>query len=295
MDKVNDITSSLRKSVRQFFAIAKYSILQRLMNPRIICILVLVSVYIWSNFSFVSETVKLLDTRINPLIFPFFCDDFFARIVLGLSLAFLYSDAPFINKNQPYVIIRSKRTAWAIGQIFHVIIFSAIYFLILNLVAFIVLMPDATLSTDGWGKVVNTLAQTDLTYQFGSISFPYKITTLYSPIEAFVMNFLLNWGMACFMGLMMFVLNLHFGKMIGTISAIIVVAFDLLVYNYLGGIFWWISPLSLSRLSMLDPKGITGYPSPTYALFFYGIGILIFSAIIILLIKRKSIEISSES
>lgn len=294
MDKLDDFKTRLRKTAGQSFAIAKYSVLQRLVNPRIICIVVLVSVYIWNSFSFVSDVVKLLDTRINPLVFPFFCDDFMARIVLGLSLAFLYSDAPFVNNNQMYVLIRSKRIAWALGQIFHVIVFSGIYFMILNLVAFIVVLPNATLSTSGWGKVINTLAQTDLTVQFNAIQFSYKHISLYSPIQDFVLTFLLSWGMASFIGLMMFALNLNFGKLAGALSVTILIFFDLLVYNSLGGIYRWISPLTLSHLSALDPQGITDLPSLTYAFCFYCVWIVLFSVIIVVTVRGKAIEAPSD-
>ena len=50
MDKLDDFKTRLRKTAGQSFAIAKYSVLQRLVNPRIICIVVLVSVYIWNSF-----------------------------------------------------------------------------------------------------------------------------------------------------------------------------------------------------------------------------------------------------
>ncbi len=280
---------------RQTFAIAIYSVKQRLTSPRVICLLVIFGVFVCDNMSFADQAAELMDLRINPLLYPFLASDVVKQLVIFAGVIFLYSDAPFINKSQPYVIIRSKRTVWALGQILHIIIFSAVYFFILMAISFVVVIPHATFSTDGWGRLATILAESNLTSQLDmNFLFPEKIVTAYSPGEAFILTFLLNWALASFFGTLMFALNLNFGKMAGPAISSTLVLMDLLIVNY-PFVGFECSPVSMSRLSVLDPLGVSNYPSPTYAFCFYTIGILIFSVIIILSIKRKSIEISSES
>jgi len=86
-------------------------------------------------------------------------------------------------------------------------------------ISILVLLPNATFATKGWGKIINTLAQTDIETQ---IKLPFgilkKITTFYSPFEAFALSFLLNWSTACFLGLTLLLVNLKFNRRIGLVT-----------------------------------------------------------------------------
>lgn len=296
MDKVSLTAESIPFMGKRICSIAIYSVRYKLISPRVICLFVLLATFVWSNISPVIEAVKIVDLRVNPLLFPFLSSNTVYQLIIFLGVLFLFSDAPFIDKNQPYIIIRSKRTIWALGQILHVIMLSASYFLILMGISILVVLPYATLATDGWGKLVNTLAQTNLDVQVGmTFDFSKQIVSLYAPLEAFLYCFLLNWGMASFLGLLIFAINMKFSKMIGILIGLSVLLFDLLSLNNLSSTSVYFSPLSLSRLSMLDPKGITIYPSVTYALVFYCVSIVLLSICIVAEVKTKDIEISSEA
>jgi hypothetical protein len=291
MDKTAFMAKKIGSECRRAFAIALYSVRKRMTSPRVICIFVMLGVYIWSNMTFVPEITKMLGLRINPIIFPFFSSSPIPQLVLYSGIVFLYSDAPFIDETQPYIIIRSKRTTWAWGQILHIIMFSGLCFLILIGFSMLVALPDATLATNGWGKVINTLAQTNAG-SATSLSFYIsdKIPTAYSPLQALVYCFLLNWGMTSFLGILMFAANLRFGKMVGPVLGGIILLYDLLVLNTFAIKYYKTSPLSMSRLSMIDPNGLTEYPSTSYAFAFYAIGIVICSAFIVLSVKKQTIE-----
>lgn len=92
------------------------------------------------------------------------------------------------------------------------------------------------------------------------------------------------------MGLLIFAANLRFGKMIGPVLGGMILLYDLLVINTFGISYYKTSPLSMSRLSLVDPKGITAYPNMTYAFIFYGIGIAICSVFIVISVKKQTVE-----
>ncbi|WP_455716532.1 hypothetical protein [Anaerosporobacter sp.] len=281
--------------VKKIFCIAIYSIRQWLTNPRIICLFVLMSLFVWNDIQVIGELTVKTGIRTNPLISPFFSNDPIKQLILLAGIVFLFSDAPFINKNQPYIIIRSKRVPWVLGQILYIAMASAIYFLFLMLVSILVLLPHATFATNGWGKIVQTLAQTNagaqINLQFGISK---EIITFYSPWEAFGLSFLLNWGVACFLGLILFVINLKFNRMLGLVAGGVILFFDLLVTNMLSPSFYHISPVSLSRLSVLDPMGVSLFPNLTYPFVFFGVSIVILSILLVVSIKKTTIEITSE-
>lgn len=281
--------------VKKIFCIAMYSIRQWITNPRIICLFVLMSAFVWNDFEVIGNLTGMTGIKTNPLIFPFFSSDPVKQLILLAGIVFLFSDAPFINKNQPYIIIRSKRIPWVLGQILYIVMASAIYFLFLMLVSILVLLPYGTFATNGWGKIIQTLAQTDvgaqIKLQFGITK---EITTFYSPFEAFGLSFLLNWGVACFLGLLLFVINMKFNRMLGLVAAGVILFFDLLVTNMLPPTFYHFSPVSLSRLSVLDPMGVSLFPKLTYPFVFFSVSIVVLSALLVVSIKKISIEITPE-
>lgn len=281
--------------VKKIFCIAMYSIRQWITNPRIICLFVMMSAFVWNDLEVIGDLTVRTGIKTNPLIFPFFSSDPVKQLILLAGIVFLFSDAPFINKNQPYIIIRSKRIPWVLGQILYIVMASAIYFLFLMLVSIVVLLPYATFATNGWGKIIHTLAQTDvgaqIKLQFGITK---EITTFYSPLEAFGLSFLLNWGVACFLGLILFVINLNFNRMLGLVAGGVILFLDLLVTNMLPPTFYHFSPVSLSRLSVLDPMGVSLFPNLTYPFVFFSVSIVVLSALLVVSIKKISIEITPE-
>lgn len=286
--------NELLARVKKIVNIACFSIRQRIDNPRIICLFVLLTIYIWNNMLAVNDVANSLDMRVNLLIFPFFSSHVIKQLVLYACIVFLFSDAPFINETQPYVIIRSRRTTWALGQILHIILFSGMFFAALMLVSVLVLLPNGSLLTDGWGQVVNTLHYTNIGEQFGlSFSLYGNVLNRYTPFEAFVFCFLLNWCMTSFIGVLIFAVNLIANQVVGPIIAGAVVLLDILVFNSFDGMEY-ISPLSLSRLSNLDRSGIGKEPSITYAFCFFLTAIAILSAISVILSKKRSMEIMPE-
>lgn len=144
--------------VKKIFCIAVYSVKQWATNPRIICLFALMGIFVWNDFQVIDDLAAKTGIRTNPLIFPFFSNDPVKQLILLAGIVFLFSDAPFINKNQPYIIIRSKRIPWVMGQILYIVIASAVYFLFLMSVSILVLLPQGTFITNGWGKIINTLS-----------------------------------------------------------------------------------------------------------------------------------------
>lgn len=282
--------------VKKIFTIAIYSIRQWKADLRILLLFLCMVMFIWNDLSVVSSFASRMDMNTNPVYFPFYSSDIIKQLILLAGIIFLFSNVPFINKNQPYVIIRSKRLFWVLGQILYIIMASGIYYITLIGASIIVLLPNITFATDGWGKIINTLAQTNtgelIKLQFGISE---KIVTSYSPFQALGLSFLLNWGMASFMGLLMFAFSLKFNRKIGLFAGSMLLFFDLLVINGLPYKFYCLSPVTFSRLAMLDPTGVSMLPKLTYPFIFFGIGIILLSVISVVSIRNKPIKITPET
>ena len=281
--------------VKRIFAIALYSIRQWTAELRILLLFIFMVLFVRADIAAIGDFAKEMGVAVNPLVFPFYSSDVVKQLIVLSGIIFLFSDAPFINNNQPYVIIRSNRLSWVSGKSIYIMMASAVYFFVVMGASVITLLPNAFFQTDDWGKIINTLAQTNagslINLQFAVSE---KITDYYSPIMAFFLSFFLNWSVACFMGLLIFLISLKFHRMFGLLAGAIVLFWDLLVINTLPIRFYYASPITLSRLGMLDPSGTSNYPDIMYSFVFFGIGIALLAVLLMSGIRNQSIEITAE-
>lgn len=286
---------SLCSQAKRIFSIAAFSVRQRLTSPHTIVVMLILAVYIWDTYTPIKEFIAASGIKINPFIFSFFSDTTTRHSILYAGVIFAFSDTPFLNRSQPYIMIRSKRIPWVLGQVTHIIIFSGLFHLLLMLVSFVAILPSASFATDGWGRVVKTLSETNACMQYNiAVGFSSRIVTYYSPLTASIGTFLLNWLGTSFLGTLMFALGLSTKPFVGTgVSAGFIVA-DYFVTALFSAREYRLSPLTLTRLGALDVTGVSDYPSMAYAVCFFIIGTALFAAIAILAIRKRPIEVISE-
>ncbi|MCR5793664.1 MAG: hypothetical protein K6G65_10890 [Lachnospiraceae bacterium] len=277
--------------IRRICAVATYSLRQWGVDIRIRVLFLLMFVYLWSELSPINSLSEMTGVNVNPLIFVFYSDGIVKKIILLAGVIFLFADVPFFDESQLYVMIRCKRTNWVLGKVLYIIMASGLYFVYLEVVSVFVLIRNAYISFGDWGKVVNTLARTNagasIQLQFGISD---KIITNYTPQTALVTSFMLNWGIGIFIGLLMFIISMKFNRTAGMLVASMLVFFDLLVLNNLPYKWFYVSPVTLSRLGTLDPKGITTFPTLTYAAFFFIGAAFIMTIVLVFQIKNTVVE-----
>ena len=68
--------------------------------------------------------------RLSPWIFPFLYGSYYSKLLFFFPLVLIFSNAPFMDRNQLYVVIRSGRYRWCLGQMLYIILASALYFIL---------------------------------------------------------------------------------------------------------------------------------------------------------------------
>lgn len=276
-------------NIKICFSIATNNIRKWSANPRIYVLLILMVMFAWHYVSPYVSAAKALGYRVTPWIFPHMINFSTLQRYIMLGLILLFCDAPFMDNTQPYVIIRSKKTTWAIGQIIYIALATAIYLITLVCLCIIVLLPVMYFS-DGWGKILTTFANSNAGSQFRIEYVSYRIVSSYSPIQAMILSLILEWVVGILLGLVMFATNMYFKRGVGAIVAITIVMFD--TFIDFGSVYVSkFSPVSFPRLGIIDSSGISNKPSPAYicAFFIISIAVLIFMSIHS--IKRKSLEV----
>lgn len=276
--------------VKIMFSIATHHLRKWFINPRIYLIFTIMILYLYSKISPVNTFCMGNKYKITPYIFSFLMSDPNSVLIIMLGIVLLFCDAPFIEIDQPYMIMRSGRTLWVLGQIAYIVIASIVYFFIVVLFTMLILLPNLEFSIE-WGKVIGTFAQTDVVYQHGiTIPFDFSIYNVYTPLRAMFFSFLNCWLVSVFLGTSMFVLNLNSSRSAGTIGAALLVLWQMVVTKTWTG-FTRFSPVTWVSLSKIDTNGSTLYPTGEMIY----IAILTIIAVLILLsvysMKKRDINI----
>ena len=79
------------------------------------------------------------------------------RLWIMLLPMLLFCDAPFLDEQQPFLIVRTGRLRWGAGQILYIFAASAVFYLVSFLIMALMLLPYLEFSLD-WGKVIRTLS-----------------------------------------------------------------------------------------------------------------------------------------
>lgn len=262
-------------------------------NPRIYVIALLVVGFLSMVERPIVTLCKMVSISVTPWVFPFFATEDYIRLMLMLGVALLFCDAPFIDSAQPYVIARSGKYRWVIGQILYIIVAAAIYFLFVFAISILMLNCHLMITSD-WGKVIGTLAQTNAGTQLGMRMNFYTIFISYAPVHAMLLAFLMAWLCGIFLGLVIFTMNMYFKRSVGALIATGFILLDLFVNDAtIGGLAngLYFSPISWANISKLDITGLSTNPGLLYAITVLLILIAVLIAVSVHAIRKKDIDV----
>lgn len=278
------------KKIRACLSIAQNNLYKWVLNPRIYLVAVLLGAYFHSRIFPILQFCDYYEVGISPFLFPFFLSDDHVVLIVSLGAMLLFCDAPFIDLEQPYIILRAGRKNWVLGQILYLIIASILYTAFAFLMMLLLLLPKLELQFD-WGKVIGTLVQTTTGSEFGiSIPFDRYIYFGYSPVGATGLSVLLCFSVVLFLGVLMFYLNLRVNRMVGTIVSGLLVLWQLVIRKTATALIRF-SPVSWMKLGQIDLDGSTVYPNLPYVLIGLYAMILIFCVLSVLRIQRTNIDV----
>lgn len=278
------------RKISVIFSIALNNIKKWLVNPRIYLIAVLLLAYFHSRISPIYTFCVQHNAKITPYLFSYFMSDDHVVLIASLGAMLLFCDAPFIDSEQPYIVLRSGRKKWVLGQFAYIAASSVIYTLFLYLLTLLLLFPQLDFSTE-WGKVIGTLAQTNAGFSSGvSIPFDRYIFLGYSPMLATFLSLFLCFSVVFFLGMLMFYLNLRINRAVGTIMCALLVLWQVVIRKTATVLIRY-SPVSWMKLGQIDINGTTLYPNLTYVLVaLYGM-IVLFAVLSVLRIRKMDIDV----
>ncbi len=208
---------------------------------------------------------EYLECKTPIWIFPFLYMKNYAKLLFTLPVVLLFCDAPFTDKNQMFVIMRTSKTKWLCGQILYIFFASGIYYFFIFAVSILstVFWSEPSLE---WDKAIVTAAyNSSVTGGAGtnSLSISRATVEFFTPLLACFYTFLMSWLSAIFLGLLIFACNLFTGTRVWGIAAgsfFVVLTMVAKLRKYLDRF----SPVTWSSLDGIDVGGLTVRPSITY-------------------------------
>ena len=249
---------------------------------RVITVFIFLAIFAYDANWNVLTFSRTSGVPVTPWVYPAVFSARYLMMCICLAVMVLFCDAPFLDRHQPYLILRSGRGHWALGTAGYLLASSVVVSASIFLMGMLLGMDTLTFST-GWGSVLQSVA--------GKSIIPTRILALYSPLAACGLALLLSSLIFCFLGLLFFLCNLLAPPVVGTLAVGAFCVLDFFSLFFLHDAPWLLhlSPVSWANLNQL---GTTGWPTVTYALsMLVGLnGVLL--CLIVLRCRRMDIQVT---
>lgn len=249
-------------------------------SPKVYVTYIFLAFFLYEKMIVMRELCMDTGVSVTPWLLPFLFSDGndFISLMIWLTVSFFMSNAPFEDDQKTFLVSRTGKRNWCLGQLCYILLSSFVLVLSTWLIMLIYVFPHISLELS-WGKVLNTLAQTDLSDQYYTLSIKYSILLDNEPLSAFLWVFLLFWMICVFMGILSFCLNLWIYKYAG-ITVCGVLSFAPFFLNSLVAwtqrTFFYLVPTTWANIGYMDTFTLGQYPSRVLAF----VMLLVFSLIL---------------
>ncbi len=185
--------------------------------------------------------------------------------IIFLGVFILFSDLPFTDNQQMFLISRSGKKVWIFSQVFYVFFVSLMYFIFIFVCYCIALLPNLGFSADSWGKIIKTISATNAGEMFNvPFKVPSNVLSDYSPLTAFTFSFGTAFAISVILGLIVLLFNLTVKHNIGIIVSGAVVFMYMFVYMGGSNESYYFSPLNWCSVFIADKNGVSPYPDVSW-------------------------------
>lgn len=187
----------------------------------------------------------------TPAGIAFFFSDYTLSMIMCIGLLLLFSQAPFMDEQMTYVLLRCDNRQWYLGSMLYCVTLAGFYVIYWLLCLLLPLAGNLEWSAE-WGKIWNSLCKTTAYTEYKMrVKMPYILLS-YRGIQALGLSVLLKLLFTIFISCIVFTWNIPWRIPVGSLATVALVLEDFFAMNGRGFIFYWYSPSTMSRLCMLD-------------------------------------------
>lgn len=202
--------------IRQIFYIAQSNFRKWHKNPQIILCFLLAFIFCFLLSDKVMQFAWKYDTHLQGMeAFIWTFGDSQSVLAISILLLLLFSDMPNLSNEVPYLMVRTERKVWMMGQILYLLL-ATFCFMLFILVATVLLSAGRSYPANTWSDTAAILGYSNIGAKIAVPAF-VKILELTDPYHCTMHIFLLMTGYAVTMAGIILFLNLckNNGGMIG--------------------------------------------------------------------------------
>lgn len=204
---------------------------------------------------------------VNGFAVSFLFSSFNQTFIIFLGVFILFSDLPFKDNQQMFMVSRSGKRAWIFSQVFYVAIVSLMYFAFIVVCFCAFTFPNIGFDVQNWGKIIRTISATNAASMFElTFNVPKNILSDFSPLEAFLCSFGMAYVVAVVLGLLIFLLNLTVKHKVGIAVSGSLIFLYMVVHLSNNWIISYFSPIDWCSILHIDKNGISIYPDLSFAI-----------------------------
>lgn len=185
----------------------------RFYGKRNLVLFIILFVAFDSFYAEIDSACKVLDYPCSFWYFLNIMTNHFMCGAIGLSAVYLFSNAPYLNRNGMYQMIRQGKYKWLLSQLGSIILSGFSFTAVLFFTGWIRMLPhmDWTLS---WGRMMKTLAVTNAASQL-NVTFVLKPSFMQSmeAWQAGLLAFMLDSFVFILIGFLLLAIGLLFNRM----------------------------------------------------------------------------------
>ena len=185
----------------------------RFYGKRNLVLFIILFVAFDSFYAEIDYACKVLDYPCSFWYFLNVMTNHFMCGAIGLSAVYLFSNAPYLNRNGMYQMIRQGKYKWLLSQLGSIILSGFSFTAVLFFTGWIRMLPhmDWTLS---WGRMMKTLAVTNAASQL-NVTFVLKPSFMQSmeAWQAGLLAFMLDSFVFILIGFLLLAIGLLFNRM----------------------------------------------------------------------------------
>lgn len=282
----------------QAFRIAQLNFLHWKKNPKYSAAILYLILYSYNRLYGLGDYAASLGYSVSPWVFPFMpcMGSSFLPFMLGYVL--LISDAPFRTRQQRFIIQRTGKRAWILGQLLYILAVSICFTLLMWILSWLWLLPHLEWNCD-WGRVIRTASLNGIPGTFGVyMEIPYTIIKNTHPFEVMIWSIGSMIAICFLIGIIMAACNLWLRKGWGAIIIATLTAISLVLDGSAqnpGPIRYilWISPLNWMDYSLMGHTE-QYLPSHAFAILCPALLGLALSILMFLTIGKCNVETDKE-
>ncbi len=230
---------------------------KRIFSDRFICAIALMLVLLLTHYSGTVRFLEAKNVNITPWAAVSLLNFSFDTTIFGFIVCYMYSDIPFMNREELPFLLRKGRIKWYIDKLLAIILQAITFVFITFISCALCFIPRLEFSLE-WGKVFKTLARSTVGSEYSAMQVSSEMIRKYKPIEAMLLSFAITATVVIMVGILVFtialVINRVAGMVVGMCLSTLSLASDNMITHTIIPHVIYLCPFSWCDIGRFDVK-----------------------------------------